>query len=124
MNRIVIIGTLLLLLCPLASAQSMKTYYENGKIQSEMGSDGFKTYYENGQINTETPQINGVPHGASKTYYEDGTLMSESTFENGQPVGSMKMYHPNGELMRELDTKTGHWKQFDENGQLLAEAQA
>lgn len=75
----------------------MKTYYPNGKVQTEITAD------------------------SQKTYYEDGKVMMEVTLRDGNPVGVAKTYYPDGKLMREDDHEKKHWKQYDPAGHLLAE---
>ncbi len=85
-----------------AQAVNLKTYYPNGKVQSEVTDTAMRTYYENGQVNVDTPMVNGVPTGVGKTYYEDGKLMSETQYQSGNPV-STKQYDENGNV-------TAEWK--------------
>lgn len=61
-----------LISAPSVFAGSMKTYYENGKVQMEMSDKGMKTYYENGQLQSETSLQNGQPAGVTKMYFETG----------------------------------------------------
>ncbi len=87
-------------LTPSLFAESMKTYYPDGKIQMEMSDEGMKTYYENGKLQSETAMKDGTPAGVTKMYYESG------------------------KLMREDDHTTGQWKQYDESGTVVAEGKS
>lgn len=91
------IAVLSLLLSSSAWALEMKTYYPNGKVQTEMTDQGQKTYYEDGQLMTDMPLQNGAPAGVGKSYYQNGTLMREDDYANGS------------------------WKQYDDQGHLVAE---
>lgn len=95
-------AVMVLLVAAEAQAVNLKTYYPNGKVQSEVTDASMKTYYENGQVNVETPVVNGVPAGVGKSYYENGKLMSETQYQEGNPV-SIKQYDENGNM-------TSEWK--------------
>ena len=87
---------MLALAAPLYAA-GMKTYYPDGKVQMEISDQGMKTYYENGQLASEVPQANGQPSGIAKYYTEDGRVL------------------------REENHAEGTWKQYDDQGRLVAE---
>lgn len=99
----------------------MKTYFENGKVQTETTDEWSKSYYQSGQVNTIIPQKEGEPHGKAQTFYESGKLMSEMEYDNGSIVGVTKEYYESGKLQREHDRLSGAWKTYDENGQVTGE---
>ena len=81
-------------------AADMKTYYPNGKVQTEITSSFIKTYYENGQLSSLVNQKDGVPNGLNVRYYENGQKMSEAEFKDGNPVGMFKQYYESGKVMQ------------------------
>ena len=98
-KRSILIAYSVVSLCfaPVVWAQSMKTYYPNGTVQMEISDEGQKTYYEDGQLMSEVPMKDGIPAGVGKYYY------------------------PDGKVMREDDYGKKHWKQFNQEGQMIAE---
>ena len=53
-----------------------------------------------------------------KTYYPNGKVQMEMTDK------AMKTYFESGKLMREQNLVDGSWKQYDENGKVVAEGKA
>lgn len=100
MKKLILVALFIHLFVSVGLAKSMKTYYPNGKIQSEVSAEMTKMYYENGQVSIETPMENGEPAGVSKMYYESGRLMREENYAE----------------------KT--WKQYNEDGSIQAEGTA
>jgi antitoxin component YwqK of YwqJK toxin-antitoxin module len=63
----------------------------------------FATYYANGQLMAELPLNSyGQYQGPSKYYYENGYVESEGEYQDG--------------------LKTGTWKNFDQNGNLVSKS--
>src|SRR5574344_1909395 len=85
------------------SVDIMKTYHENGKLESETpyknckkhGSE--KWYYKNGKLNYKTQYKNGEIHGIAKWYYESGQLAKEELYVDGKYKGT-NYYNKNGQI--------------------------
>lgn len=104
-------------------AEENKTFFPNGNVRTEETETMRKSYFDNGQVNMETPLLNGVEDGLGKIYYADGKLMNEIQYKKGEPI-YVKQYYPTGKLMREDDKVKQTWKQYDEEGKLVAEGES
>ena len=114
------LAALIFVALPPAQAD-MKTYFENGKVQTDVTDESSKSYYQSGQLSTVIPQQNGEPDGKAQTFYESGKLMSEMEYKEGFIVGVTKEYYENGKLKREHDRTSGAWKTYDETGKVTGE---
>ncbi len=96
-----ILSALLLLMLvstPVLFAEDVKTYFPNGKVQMETSGNTMRQYYENGQMMSEVhSNNNGDPTGVGKMFYQDGKLMREDDYEKK----IWKQYGPDGNLMAE-----------------------
>ena len=59
-----------------------------------------------------------LPAAEMKTYYPNGKVQMEMDDK------AMKTYYEDGKLMREQSLVDGSWKQYDENGKVVAEGKA
>jgi TonB family protein len=66
-----------------------KSYYPNGKVESEISFNGY------------------IREGEARFYYEDGTLKEERLYVNGRVEGLVKIYHPNGKLKELINIEDG-----------------
>lgn len=98
MKKIIFASMLLtLVFASVLQAEEMKTYFPNGKVQTEVSDKGMKSYYENGQVMSQVDYKEGEATGVGKYFYEDGKLMREENFEKKE----WKQYGPDGNLMAE-----------------------
>lgn len=70
-------------------------------------SDTVKTYYENGKIKSVIPFLNGVREGEAVFYYEDGTMKEERNYINDKVEGPVKLFHPNGSIKEAYNIENG-----------------
>jgi len=81
-----------------------------------------KTYYENGKTETEGNYIDGRKEGLWKWYYESGELESTGIYKNGQSHGIFHGWYKNGQLRCEgyfkYDKLDNYFKYIQENGRL------
>ncbi|MDO8549362.1 MAG: TonB family protein [Ignavibacteria bacterium] len=79
-----------------------------------------KSYYPDGKLESEISYNNSVREGEAKFYYEDGTLKEERLYVNGRVAGLVKTYHPNGQLKELINIEDGKREGptsvFDEEG--------
>jgi antitoxin component YwqK of YwqJK toxin-antitoxin module len=100
-------------------------YYESGKMKvsgnykltEHFGVlDGsLKTFFENGNLQSEAIYKNGKLNGIAKTYSANNELLSEINFKNGRPVGLFKLHQES------QNNDTGLFKIFDTVGDVLYE---
>lgn len=69
--------------------------------------DTVKTYYENGKIKSVIPFLNGVREGGAVFYYEDGTVKEERNYINDKVEGPVKLFHPNGSIKEAYNIENG-----------------
>lgn len=99
----------------IVSAQEglIKTYFPNGKIQSEITyvnkirEGAAKFYYENGNIRQEFSYINGKVEGLVKEYYENGKLKLTYNIEEGKREGPVSLFKENGTYLTEISYERG-----------------
>jgi TonB family protein len=104
-----------LLFATIISAQEslVKSYYPNGKIQSEISyinkirEGAAKFYYENGNIRQEFSYINGKVEGLVKEYYENGKLKLTYNIENGKKEGRVSMFKEDGTFLTDVPYERG-----------------
>jgi antitoxin component YwqK of YwqJK toxin-antitoxin module len=99
----------------------------------------WRSYYENGQLCIKVTFLNGKVHDTIEIYHNTGKLYAIGVFAEGELQDRWRYYTKGG---KELDTpieskdweqkglkegntvrKTGKWKYFYKNNQLLAEGQ-
>ena len=109
-----------------AVVRNEKTYYENGKLESEVNYKNdrpinLKLYHENGKLKQEGNYKNSLEDGIHKAYHKNGELRAEECFINGELNGISKIYYENGKLETEVNYKNGviesevHYKNGVEN---------
>jgi antitoxin component YwqK of YwqJK toxin-antitoxin module len=80
-----------------------------------------RTYYKNGKTESEMPYENGKPNGTNKRYYETGAMLETQEMKNGRADGERKYYYPNGQLGIDQVYKAGkNWAvraNYTEKGQ-------
>jgi TonB family protein len=84
-----------------------------------------KTYYTDGKIESEINYLNGVREGEARFFNEEGTLKEERFYINGRVDGLVKIYGDSGKL-RELVNLEGGKRHgpvslFDENGEYVTD---
>ena len=97
MNIFFTVLFLILALSPFSFATDMRTFYPNGKPQMVVTTKGMKSYYENGQLQSETAFKDGKPVGITKMYFPDGKIMREENHSNG----NWKQYDGDGRVIAE-----------------------
>jgi len=91
----------------------IKSYYENGNLESEGNfKDGklnglSKLYYENGNLKSEANFKDDKLEGLSKEYYENGNISTEANFKDDKLEGLLKLYYENGYLIAQYYYKDG-----------------
>ncbi len=107
---------LLALVCALStlSAETVKSYYPNGKLKSaEEYKNGKRTgmsheYYEDGAtLRTAKPYLGGKLHGIVQAYSSNALLRYEVPYKNGLENGTARYYTDDGLLKAEVDYKDG-----------------
>jgi len=82
--------------------------------------DPLKTYFPNGKVESEISYNGSIREGEAKFYFEDGTLKEERLYVNGRVEGLVKTYHPNGKLKELINIEDGKREGptsiFDEGG--------
>lgn len=69
--------------------------------------DTVKTYYENGRIKSAIPYLNGVREGVAIFYNDDGNIIEERNYLNDKVDGLVKLYYPNGNLKEMYNIENG-----------------
>lgn len=94
-----------------------KTYWDNGKIKSEIT---YKKFYKAGWKKVKTTLI---PHGIAKDYYESGVLQKEDPYVEGNRTGILKLYTEDGKIELEVtylnNLKNGKMTYYDTDGTVL-----
>jgi TonB family protein len=91
----------------------VKTYFPNGKIQSEITyinkirEGSAKFYYDNGNLRQEFSYINGKVDGLVKEYYESGKLKLTYNIENGKKEGRVSMFKEDGTFLTDIPYESG-----------------
>jgi TonB family protein len=91
----------------------VKTYYDDGAIESEISYvndilDGVTIYYfQNGNVKEEIPFSLGKVNGPHRVYYSNGLLREEKNMAYGVMDGLSKIYHENGALKEALNYENG-----------------
>lgn len=69
--------------------------------------DTVKAYYENGKIKSAIPYLNGVREGEAIFYAEDGIIIEERNYLNDKVEGLVKVYYPNGNMQEVYNIENG-----------------
>jgi len=97
----------------LAQEGLVKTYYPNGKIESEIiyvnkiREGAAKFYYENGNIRQEFSYVNGKVDGLVKEYFENGKLKLTYNIENGKKEGRVSIFKEDGTFLTDIPYEKG-----------------
>jgi TonB family protein len=101
----------------------MKKYFLCALLYISAGlsqGDPVKTYYPDGKVESEISYNGSIREGEAKFYFEDGTLKEERLYVNGRVTGLVKTYHPNGKLKELINIEDGKREGptsiFDEEG--------
>lgn len=77
-----------------------------------------KSFWENGKMKSELSYKGDKLHGTSKWYYENGSLQMESNYENNKLEGKSQRWYFNGQLESEhyysknlLNGTSTHWNE-------------
>lgn len=91
----------------------VKSYYDNGKLKSEINFSNnvregdAKFYYENGNIKEERNYNNGKVEGLVKKYSREGKLEEVFNIENGRRQGPTSLYDSAGIYLSDIDFENG-----------------
>jgi TonB family protein len=91
----------------------IKSYYDNGKLKSEINFSNnvregdAKFYYENGNIKEERNYNNGKVEGLVKKYNKDGKLEEVFNIENGRRQGPTSLYDSAGVYLSDVNFENG-----------------
>ena len=79
-----------------------------------------RRHSKNGTIVSESPYLDGVPHGITRFWHENGALAREIPMEKGFVNGTGKQWNQNGKLLGSYDMRfgTGVERTWHENGTL------
>lgn len=97
----------------LAQEGPVKSYYDNGKLKSEINFSNnvregdAKFYYENGNIMEERNYVNGKVDGLVKKYNKDGKLEEVFNIENGRREGPTSLYDSAGVYLTDVNFENG-----------------
>lgn len=85
--------------------------------------DTIKNYFNNGKIESIIPLYNGLRDGLAKFYNDSGKLKSEISYINGRVDGLVKLYNENGILTElfniENGKREGPTSYFDSTGKYI-----
>ena len=104
----------------------VKTYFANGKIQSEITylnkirEGEAKFYYENGNIRQEYSYVNGKVEGLVKEYYENGKLKLTYNITDGKREGPVSLFKEDGTFLTDISYEGG--KRVTENNAITEAA--
>lgn len=113
MFRFTVIICIVLSLNAFAQEGLIKSYYDNGKLKSEIHFSNnvregdAKFYYENGNIKEERNYINGKVEGLVKKYNKDGKLEEVFNIENGRRQGPTSLYDSAGVYLSDVNFENG-----------------
>ena len=98
--------------------ETLKEVYSTDGLWRKQGE--YLSFYETGYVKEKTPYKNGKRNGLSVTFYENGNPKEMRLYEEGLDCGRLHVtYYENGQIQEE--EKEGHYKKFDENGNLVDE---
>jgi TonB family protein len=87
--------------------------------------DTVKSYYDNGKVKSEISYSKNILDGEAKFYYDNGNLRQELNYDNGEVSGLVKNYYPNGNLKEtyniEDGIRQGPASYFDTTGKYIAD---
>lgn len=125
------IELLVLILLISGCSNSEKTFWENGKLKSEIEKEdgryyGIATwYYENGLKQHECNYVNDTLQGKSTRWYVNGKTHSIEHYKDNQLHGTVQKFDLNGKRVAEenyqLNTLHGSFKEFYPSGQVKVE---
>ena len=124
-----------------------KSYWENGKLKSELRYDGdklngrvmtrafykddtlngrYQRYYPNGELEVECWYKHGLRDSIYRSYSEKGKLASEDYYLEGKLSGESKKWYDNGQVFQEGQyiggMMDGQWFIFYPSGALAGKA--
>jgi TonB family protein len=83
-----------------------------------------KSFYANGKIESEITYYNNIREGEAKFYYENGNLKEERFYVNGRVEGLVRLYNEDGKIKEMVNLENGKREGpstlFDAEGKLLA----
>lgn len=136
MNRVIcILLTIILLSCVDANTDKdvVKSYYDNGKLSSELRyQDGMLNgecvwYYSNGNIKMKSYYDKNVLNGETMMWYENGNLQSRYYCRDNEYDSVFETYNVNGVLVKKEyykeGVKHGPISQWYDNGKPFVEGQ-
>ena len=91
----------------------VKSYYDNGKLKSEINfshnirEGDSKFYYENGNIKEERNYVNGKVEGLVKKYNISGKLEEVFNIEKGRREGPTSLYDSAGVYLSDVNFENG-----------------
>jgi TonB family protein len=96
-----------------AQIDTIKTYYPNGNLQSQIvyennirqGDASF--YWENGKLKEKSNYVNDKVTGTVIAYYENGNIKEMFSLENGRMTGVTSYYDSTGKLNEDVIFEDG-----------------
>ena len=95
------------------------TYLNNKPYTGEC-----KSYFISGNIKSKQSYYNGLDNGEWVFYYLNGNIQTKGYFNRGVRIGDWIYYFENGKIWKKNNyddngNKTGNWKTFSQNGELI-----
>ncbi len=112
-SYLTIICMLLSLNTAFAQEGLIKSFYDNGKLKSEINYSNnvregeAKFYYENGNIKEERNYVNGKVDGLVKKYNKEGKLEEVFNIEDGKREGPKSLYDSAGVYLSDINFENG-----------------
>lgn len=116
---------------PIEEVTQSNSEIETESLDSVVASEpslagNYQENYPNGALKIEgETNAKGNRDGLWISYYEDGTKWSESYYNDGSKEGHTLSFFPNGQARYvgeyKNDLKTGTWKFYAEDGELIKE---
>lgn len=130
-KKIHILGFLIIMLLICSCDRTEKTFYEDGKLKSEIEKKGKRYhgkaiwYYSNGMKQHECNYVNDTLQGLSTRWYTNGKTNSVEHFKDNRLHGEVLNFDMNGKKLVESnyfnDTLHGPYKDLYTSGQTKAE---
>jgi TonB family protein len=96
-----------------SQTDSVKTFYDNGKIKSEINyldsvrNGEARFYFDNGNLKKKLNYDNGKVNGLVILYNEDGTPKETYNVDEGVRQGSTSLYDSTGKYITDVDYNNG-----------------
>ena len=113
MKFILFITLILFSIQILAQTDTVKTYYPNGKVETEVVYEKnirqgeAVIYWQNGNIKEKRNYVNDKVFGTVTTYYENGKIKELYSIEDGRRDGPATYYDSTGNVIEDVVFENG-----------------